>query len=221
MSNTATRIFAGAILVVLIYCANRAVEARLKVPGVQPANLDLKSMPAQLARWRGKQTGPDAEVFAATGADSIINRVYRDDSGRTVAAHLALYSDPDAGIYHSPINCYRSSGWRLLENARDSLARPDGSSSPVSLSTWQRDGERIVVLYWFQLGEHVLFDRYGMAKVRWRMRNLETWPRMTKVLLQTSAGADVAGAKVQIKRFAQLVCNWIGEVDRTATPKAK
>jgi len=218
MSNTAMRIFAGAILVVLIYCANRAVEAKLKVPRAQPASLELESMPTKLARWRGKQTSLDAEVFAATGADSIINRVYRDDSGRTVAAHLALYSDPDVGIYHSPVNCYRGSGWRLIENFRDSLARPDGSSIPVSLSTWQRDGQRIVVLYWFQLAEHVLFDRYEMAKVRWRMRNLETWPSMTKVLLQTSAGGDVAGAKAQIKRFAQLVCDWISDAEHPMKP---
>ena len=216
MKNTAARIFAGAAIVVLIYCANRMVEAQLTVPKIQPVQFDVDSIPLTFQQWQGQETELDPKIFAATGADSITNRVYRNRSGEVVSAHVAIYSDPDAGVYHSPINCYRGAGWRVTERSTESISRADGSSIPVSLTTWERNGERIVVLYWFEIGEYVIFDRYEMGSVRWKMRNLDSWPQMVKVLLQTSAGRDLPDAKVRIQRFAQCLLDWT-EANRTSS----
>ena len=213
MVNTTTRIFVAAVLVVLIYCANRAVEASLKLHDVELPKLDFNVMPLKFEQWRGEETDLDSRLFVATGAQTIVNRTYRDNERHTVSSHTAVYGDPDEGIYHSPINCYRTSGWRLVEDTRESMPVGKDASILVRLTLWEREGERVAVLYWFQLGEHTLFDRYEMGKVRWKMRNLETWPALVKVLLQTpvSGDNDLDRAKERLQSIAKFTYNWINE----------
>ena len=99
---------------------------------------------------------------------------------------LASYSDPDAGLYHSPTNCYRSSGWRMVEDSK--IERADPRRQPpqrVYLATWEKRGDSILVAYWYRLGDYTLFQRWDMFWVRLAMRGQATWPPMVKVLLQT------------------------------------
>ncbi len=213
MINTATRIFIAAALVALIYYANHAVEASLKVPDVELPKINFNVMPMEFEQWSGEESDLDSRIFVATGAQTIVNRTYHNNKKHTVSSHVAVFDDPDEGIYHSPVNCYRASGWRLTEDTRESLPVGKDSSILVRYTTWEREGERVAVLYWFQLGEYTLFDRYEMGRVRWKMRNLETWPALVKVLLQTPVGGDndLYKAKERLQSIAKFTYNWINE----------
>ena len=101
-----------------------------------------------------------------------------------------MFANPRDGVYHTPINCYRASGWQDTE--RDAV-RPGGlrlldvSRQRVDVDPG-RTGERLIVVYWYQLGEHVLFDRWDLGmKVRWALRGRPKWPALIKVMLQISA----------------------------------
>ena len=97
---------------------------------------------------------------------------------------------------------------------------------PVSLSTWEQKGERLLVVYWYQLGEHVLFDRWDLGmKIRWSLRGRPKWPALIKVMLQIPA-PDPEEAKPVILDFAKQVAAWenqpkhrlqtLGEAGRSA-----
>ena len=85
--------------------------------------------------------------------------MYRDDEDHVVTVLLAPYSDPDAGVYHSPTNCYRSNGWRIVEDSKVDVPVPGGTPQRVYLSTWEFKGDTVLVTYWYRLGDHTLFER--------------------------------------------------------------
>jgi hypothetical protein len=66
-----------------------------------------------------------------------------------------------------------------------------------------------MVLYWYQIGDHVLFGRFDLGKVRWAMRGQPVWPATVKVLLQTSAEGDLYDAKTRILDLAEQIGRWI------------
>ncbi|MGA2030840.1 MAG: exosortase C-terminal domain/associated protein EpsI, partial [Thermoguttaceae bacterium] len=153
---------------------------------------------------------------AATEAASSITRSYQDSNGHAISMHLALFDDPDRGVYHSPTNCYRAQGWARLGGRDVSLQVPGRPTIQVRLSTWQREGDKILVLYWYELGENVLFERIDMGAVRWKMRGRATWPPMVKVLLQTSA-AEAGLAQSQLLQIAAQIRQWVGQMDPPAS----
>ena len=100
----------------------------------------------------------------------------------------AMFSNPRGGVYHTPINCYRSTGWQDTSETREDLEVSDDLTIPVSLSTWEQKGERVLVVYWYQIGEHVLFDRWDLGmKIRWSLRGRPKWPALIKVMLSIPA----------------------------------
>lgn len=83
-----------------------------------------------------------------------------------------------------------------------------------------------MVVYWYQLGDHVLFDRWDLGmKIRWSLRGREKWPALIKVML-TIPAADPEAAKPVLLDFAKQLAAWenqpkhqlqtLGEADRSA-----
>ncbi len=119
----------------------------------------------------------DPLIAVATNAklDTIINRAYQDDSGHVISMHAAMFEDPN-GVLHSPLVCYQAAGWTRLSESRKLLHLnfPDKSelALPVSISRWEneKDNRKVMVVYWFQLGEHFLFGRWDLGmKIRWSL----------------------------------------------------
>lgn len=219
MTNTTTRLFVTAIFVVLIYFANRLVESGLKLPDVALPDRDFSTMPMNFGSWHGEETELDPKIFRAIGAAVAVNRLYRDGEGHAVSSHVAVFANPDEAIYHSPINCYRANGWRLIEDTREPLPVADGSDIQVRFTVWERARQRAVVVYWFQLGEHVFFNRFEMGWVRWAMRNQQTWPATIKVMLQVPAGANLNETKELVAGLGASIFNWVSDSNHSAASK--
>ena len=65
-----------------------------------------------------------------------------------------------------------------------------------------------MVVYWYQLGEHVLFGRWDLGiKVRWSLAGKPTWPALIKVMLQIPV-LEAEDAKTAILSFAEQVAKW-------------
>ena len=43
-------------------------------------NWSLRELPFQLTNWHGEDTEMDPKIAVATGADVIVNRIYRDEA---------------------------------------------------------------------------------------------------------------------------------------------
>jgi EpsI family protein len=209
MPNTANRLFVVAGLVVVTFLVAHFVTAGLKTPGVQMPDWTFSDMPLQLGDWRGQPTEIDPKIAVATGASVIVNRDYQDRSGQHILMHTAMFSDPADGVFHTPIICYLAGGWQKQAETREELEVSDKLTTPVSLTTWEGDKQqRILVVYWYQLGEHVLFDRWDLGmKVRWSLRGRPKWPALIKVMLQIAA-PDPDEARSIILDFATQVAAW-------------
>jgi EpsI family protein len=223
MKDTSVRLVIAAVLIYAGYLSITMAQASLRLPPVRPFVRDIHELPRRLESWQGEDEELDPNIFERVGAESILNRIYRDDADHRVSMHLAIFKDPDAGVYHSPINCYRSAGWRLVEETRVELTIPGHPEHKqrINLANWERKDEKIWVAYWYRLGEHTLFERWDLGKLRWAMRGQASWPPMVKVLLQTEA-ADKFPAKTRILEMARLIQGWIDESEAaTRSPAGK
>ena len=155
----------------------------------------------------------EADTFVHVGADVVVSRAYHDDMEQEVRMHVAVFgSKPDDGVYHAPTNCYPSSGWTLIEHSRAPMQVPGHKEQMVDLTTWEKKGEMVHVVYWYRMGDYSLFERVDMGKVRWALRGQATWPPLIKVLLETSA-ADKYAARVRILEVAALVQTWLEKAE--------
>jgi EpsI family protein len=208
INGTAVRLLVVALLIPVIYGGAGLVRAALEPPGVDMPDWTFRELPVQLGAWRGEEATLDPEIAKATGATVIVDRAYRDDLGHVVSLHTAMFDDPKGGVYHSPLNCYRSAGWTKLSETRSYLQVSDELSLPVSVSNWERENQKVWVVYWYQLGEHVLFGRFDLGvKVRWSLAGKPKWPALIKVMLTIPA---IEGEKPQstILALAEETAKW-------------
>ena len=212
MTNTAIRVLILAILVGLLAASMYVMPQWLQPKSVQLPKWDPADMPLEFGSWQGAEVESDPEVQKRLllDADAVVDRAYRDNDGNVVSVHAAFFRDLDAGVLHRPSNCYLGAGYRQERSERLALSLPDGSSIPVDLTTWEKEGKRVLVMYWYQLDEHILFDRGDLFWTRLKMRSKDTWPAMVKVLLQGSADdPDKDGERIQ--KVAGEVYQWINE----------
>ena len=176
-------------------------------------------MPLQFGSWQGAEVEVDPKVrdWLLRDADAVVDRAYGDDQNHVVSLHAAFFSDLDVGVLHSPIACYRGNGWREVGRTRLMLHVSDETSIPVSLSTWERQGEQVLVMYWYQLDKQILFNRWDLFRARVKMRGKETWPALVKVLLQTSA-SDADKARERIQTIARSAYQWINQPAHQPSP---
>ena len=203
-----TRVYMVVGIVLSVYVTSYLVRVAIAPPEVEMPDWSLQDMPLKLGEWHGEDTEMDPKIAVATGAAVIVNRLYRDDMGRVVSLHSAMFEDPAEGVYHSPLNCYRTSGWKKLGETLADVKVAEDITIPVCVTTWEKEGEKIIVAYWFQLGQHVLYDRYDLGKVRWGMKGQATWPALIKVMIQIPL-TDLEDSKAIGLDFAQKLGEWL------------
>jgi EpsI family protein len=200
------------IVVVLIFAASGfswVLKLQTEQPDVEMPGWTFDNLPLELGNWRGEPTKLDPEIAKATRADSITDRLYQDDAERVVSMHSAIFKDHNAGVYHNPFNCYRTAGWKKIDEAKETVAVSKDFTLEVSLTTWEKESHRILVVYWYQLGERVLFERFELGAIRWSLGGQTKWPVLTKVMLQTMESSDSRESKALILDFAKLVAQWL------------
>jgi EpsI family protein len=199
------------IVVVLILAASGfswVLKLQTNPPDVEMPGWTFQDLPMELGNWRGEAAKLDPEVAKATRADFITDRLYQDDAANVVSIHSAMFKDPNAGVYHNPLNCYRAAGWKNVGEAKEEITASKDFTFQVSLTTWEKESQRIYVVYWYQLGEHVLYERFDLGAIRWSMRGQPKWPVLTKVMLQTMVKENEE-SKTLILDFAKLVAEWL------------
>ena len=177
-----------AIFVCALLLAGNLAVAHIRngyeMGSVVPPERDLSDAPLQLAEWQGTDLPPDPRIREILCARSGIDRVYQDSTGTEVLVH-AVWTD-DYLRLHFPQQCYRQSGWDLTGSKDVDVPTADGETFPARLLSFKRDGRRIQVLYWFQLGDNVFLDRLEHRLLRrtvcWGQRE---WPPLMKFMLET------------------------------------
>ena len=171
---------------------------------------------ADAGTWEGKATKLDDRTFNQTEADTIVSRVYFKE-GDSKDTHLlkfllAEYQSPRLGLYHNPMVCYHSNGFTLIGEAEmhplKARNRPD---TKISMTTWKKNNEKVLVAYWYEVGDYTMYERHNLWNTQLAMVGKTQWPVMFKVLLEVPL-VESSQAKIEILNMAQSVREWLGDV---------
>ncbi len=128
-----------------------------------PINQPLASFPHRSGDW--KMTGQarfDERVLAVLLPTDYLSRTYEDSQGRRLSLYIGFHNGgPESGPIHSPKQCLPGSGWnRLSEKVRHVTV--NGVDVPYVSAIYQKDTEKQLFLYWFQVRDQILTNEYAL-----------------------------------------------------------
>lgn len=184
-------IWIAAAAVVITQASVVVVRALYEPARIREPKQPLAELPFQLGDWNAEEAGDaaspfDERLFAAIGAQQVLERRYVDSLGRICAVHLAAWHESDTWSPHSPEICYPAQGFEQVRKATTSL--PEHSSIRVRRTRFGNptDGARVLTMYWYQMGETAYVDRDSARAVRRAQWGSPERPPVIKVLMQMS-----------------------------------
>ncbi|MCX7424614.1 MAG: EpsI family protein [Planctomycetia bacterium] len=179
----------------------------------------LQTMPGQFGSWSwdGKETKVDERLLRVISADEVVSRMYTNSVGKVLTMHVAVFGDYFRGVPHPPTVCYPSSGWIQTNEKEVILEAPGAPPAPTRVITYDQAGERVLVMFWFQLGDHVFTDDQGLNDARRVLRQNATWPAIVKVLLQTKI-TNPEQDEQRLKDFGARLYAWTSQLQNDRTP---
>lgn len=216
-SSTIIRLFGAVVLLLAVFGGMYMVRGGLVPPEVDLPPQSFSEMPLHLAQWTGQDQELDPRIAVQIGADTTVNRIYNQPDLAAMWVHVAVFSNPVTGISHTPLYCYQGAGWTKLSERRVTMDVGVNSQLSASFSTWTQEGKMIRVLYWFELGDHVLYNRYDLGVVRWAMRGRHRWPALIKVLIQTHASPNENDDIARMQSLVRPMTTWMEAAERSAT----
>ena len=131
-------------------------------------------LPTELDRLTSKDVEVSAEELRVAGVTDYVMRVYQTADGEPVAAraswlsvYVGFYESQTKGkTIHSPKNCMPGSGWEAL--AASTVDVPVAGAAPVEVNQYLlvNDGQRVLVLYWYQGRGRVVASEY---QAKWHL----------------------------------------------------
>ncbi|WP_397570701.1 exosortase C-terminal domain/associated protein EpsI [Schlesneria sp. T3-172] len=212
MNQFSSRIWLAALLMVGGFVGTWWVRSGYTFE-VQPLSRGLETFPIELDGYVGTDLPVDEDVAIILNADSSINRNYKNPNGNSVILHASAWVRPEtvASVApHSPKICYTNAGWRIVTERTVQCTAPSGSW-PMCVLLLDRDGERCVVGYWYQIG-HATFNTASEARsVHRDLWGKKKWPATIKFMLQTP-GHDLDVVLPTLEEFAKNVYQWSTEL---------
>ncbi|MDR3764906.1 MAG: EpsI family protein [Acidobacteriota bacterium] len=153
----------------LLLAAVLALRVYLDKGTVPAAAPQLSALPSSIGAWHSMGDAElPLEAVSVLKADQLLARNYEVLPGTAVQLFIAYYRTQHAGErMHSPRNCLPGSGW---EPVRASLVDADIEGKPVPLNRYdvEKNGQRMVVLYWYQSRNRMIANEYGgRAQLIW------------------------------------------------------
>jgi EpsI family protein len=218
MSGSLTVRLTAAVGIIAVCFGVVCLTALHGIPSMKMPAWHLKDMPKQLGGWTWDGTNKqlDARMFNAIGAKEVEDREYRNSAGDVIILHSALFDDAEKGMRHSPINCYRESGWEKIND--QTVPMKKGSAHPeICIVEWEKGREQCMTGHWYQLGEEQVFDR-GNGLMGYRLNHIwqNEWPPMVKVLLQVSV-TDSEKNSANLKDFGLQISRWLSELRKKSS----
>jgi EpsI family protein len=136
--------------------ASKLSEPRLPELLAQP----LESIPRNISGFTGSTNPPlSDQVLGKLLADSYLSRNYHKE-GMQADLFIAFYSLQRAGeSMHSPKHCLPGNGWEIW-NYGSTKIPVDGQDVKVNQYSISHEGDRRLVLYWYQSKERIISSEY-------------------------------------------------------------
>ena len=134
---------------------------------VLPPHDSLRNFPLAFANWQGRDIPISRDVLDSLGPGDFLARNYFNSSQREAAnLFIAFFPSQRQGdTIHSPKNCLPGAGWVPTESTRIWMDLQNGRKIEVNRYLLEKEGERALVLYWYQAHGKVTPSEYA-AKYR-------------------------------------------------------
>ena len=134
----------------------------------------------------------------------------QDELGRHVALHVASFPTADIRFKcrtHSGRYAIRRS-W--LEDRRECQEEIDSRGHRYRLLRVDRDGQQMLVAFWYQLGADVVTRHEDLRKIMQKLRHEgKAWPPIVKVLMQVPLEFDADAARESCENLSAPIYEWI------------
>jgi EpsI family protein len=144
------------------------LRAGLSAPITPELRLPLAvAVPHALDGIAGEDVVVASDEAQVAGFTDYVLRSYplETEAAPWLTAYVGYYASQTRGrTIHSPKNCLPGAGWEALENRATTIALSGGGTAVVNRYLLQREGQRVLVLYWYQGRGRVAHDEY---QVKW------------------------------------------------------
>jgi len=200
-----------AVLLILLLAA--AIEYALPRAEVSVPRKPLLNLPETIAGWNAEDIGIEPRLVAASHVDDYLNRLYRQGPENEAGLYIGYYKSQRAGdSVHSPKNCLPGAGWMPISSSRIKLPLQHGELADVNLYTVENEGQRIVVLYWYQSHGRIIASEYA-AKL-YTIRDAILLHRTDSALVRVTVpvAGDEMRARQSAAAFAVMIAPKLDEV---------
>lgn len=149
------------ILYLLLGFAILYVHTRSEV--TVPVSKPLELFPQKAGNWvMTGQARFDERILSLLLPSDYLSRSYEDNLGNRVSLYVGFHDGgPQSGPIHSPKQCLPGSGWNRLYDEVHSVF-VSGQSIPYVSAVYQKDTQKQLFLYWFQVRDDILTNEYAL-----------------------------------------------------------
>ncbi|MBE9486179.1 MAG: EpsI family protein [Chloroflexi bacterium] len=149
------------ILYVLLALA--AVYVLTRSEAAIPVNKPFELFPQKIGEWRMVgQARFDKQVLDVLKPTDYLSRTYMSEDGHQLTLYIGYHDGgPLSGPIHSPKQCLPGSGWNRLQDEVRSV-EVNGKQIPYVSASYQKETEKQLFLYWFQVREQILTNEYAL-----------------------------------------------------------
>jgi EpsI family protein len=208
MSATARSWLRFSLLALLLTGTFGLLKARDREEVLAPHD-SLQNFPLALGSWQGRDLPISPDVLDSLGPGDFLARNYFNPSQREAAnLFIAFFPSQRQGdTIHSPKNCLPGAGWVPTESTRIWMDGQNGRKIEVNRYLLEKEGERALVLYWYQAHGQVTPSEY---KAKYHLvADAIVMNRsdgaLVRIVTPLKNGENPTDAEMRAARFAQLV----------------
>ncbi len=180
---------------ILLLGATLATSKTLARRNPEPLRFPLETIGRQIGGFEASDNPALPQgVLHALDATSYLSRTY-SRGGLGLDVFIAFYSSQRAGeSMHSPKHCLPGSGWEISSYGTTGIA-VNGRAVTINQYGISRDGERRVVLYWYQSKGRIIASEYlgKLLLARDALLERSTAASIVRIVAPDNAAAIEAG----------------------------
>lgn len=149
------------LLFLILGLAAVYVQTRSEV--AVPITKALNLFPLRVESWVMTNDSHFSEqVLKVLRPSDYLSRGYVNDKGDQLGLYLGFHNGgPESGPIHSPKQCLPGNGWNRLHDEVRSVV-VNGQKVPYVSAVYQKDQQKQLFIYWFQVRDEVLTNEYAL-----------------------------------------------------------
>jgi len=170
------------------------------------------AVPYQIDTWSGVDGRFDS-LYGPDPADVSLLRIYRQALNPPVITYVGFFRELATILdVHTPELCYPSQGWVILSSGRSAAGTFRGVSIPARQIVADKNGDRRLVVWWYQAGSRPFETRIRYVYALLAMSTFTGRTDGSMVRLETPLHPD--GEAAAVARIEEFQKSFLPQLDK-------